>query len=192
MLNIFKKKKPLVVVARLNARLQPFDRGDIEDALESAMAKHGHRVSVVGGGTALAENGEITGCDIEIRLDDPSDATIGIVTSTLEAMLAPKGSHLDIPDRNRRIDFGVQEGLALYLNGTDLPDDVYQDCDVNHVFEESKRLLEGIGSVLRPWDGARETALYMYGSDFRTMKQRLTPFLEAYPLCQRCRIEQIA
>jgi hypothetical protein len=192
MFNIFKRKKPLVVVATLNARLQPVDRGDIEDALDDAMAKHGYRVRVVGGGTLMASNGEVSECDIEIELDDPSDATIGIVTSALEAMLAPKGSRLNIPDQSRRIDFGVQEGLALYLNGTDLPDDVYQGCDVNHVYEESQRLLEGIGAVFSHWQGPQETAFYMYGSDFHAMLQRLTPLLQAYPLCQHCRIEQIA
>ena len=192
MFNLLKKKKPMVVVATLNARLRPDDRADIEDALDAAMAKHKHGVRVVGGGTLMAPNREVSECDIEIELDDPSDAMIEMVMRTLEAMLAPKGSRLNILDQNRRIDFGLQEGLALYLNGTDLPDEVYRDCDVNHVFGECQRLLEGIGAVNSHWQGPEETALYMYGSDFKIMRERLAPFLSTYPLCQQCRVEQIA
>lgn len=192
MFNLFKKKKPIVVVATLNARLQPVDRADIEDALDAAMAKHGHGVRVVGGGTLMAPNGEVSACDIEIELDDPSPKTIEIVTGTLATMLAPKGSRLSIPDQDRTIAFGAQEGLALYLNGTDLPDEVYQTSDVNHVFDECQRLLKGIGAVSSHWRGAEETAFYMYGTDFQAMRQRLAPFLQAYPLCQQCRVEQIA
>ncbi len=111
----------------------------------------------------------------------------------LGAMLAPRGSHLLLPSQNnQRIAFGTDEGLALYLNGTDLPDEVYRACDSNHVYAECQRLLEGIGHVASHWSGPTETALYMYGRDFGEMRQRLEPFLQAYPLCRQCRIEQIA
>lgn len=92
----------------------------------------------------MAANGEVTECDIEI--DELSDVTVDAVSETLATMLAPKGSTLYVSDQDRRIDFGAHEGLALYLNGTDLPDDVYRDCDSNHVYEECGRLLEGWGS----------------------------------------------
>lgn len=192
MFKLFRKKRPAVVVVTLNARLEPVDRGDIEDAFDSAMAKHGHGARVVGGGTMLAPNGEISQCDIEIELDDPSDAMIKLVIGTLNAMLAPKGSRMMIPEGNRVIEFGSLEGLALYLNGTELPDAVYRDCSANHVFEECQRLLEGVGHVSSSWQGASETALYMYGPDFTAMRQRIEPFVGSYPLCEKARIEQIA
>jgi hypothetical protein len=192
MFNIFRKKKPSIIVATLNARLQPIHRADIEDALDDAMAKHGHGVRVVGGGTLMADNGEVSECDIEIELDTLSDALIDTVARTLEAMLAPKGSRIFVPDQGRQIDFGVQEGLALYLNGTDLPDDVYENHDSNHVYAECQRLLEGIGDVSSHWQGPTETALYMYGTGFEAMRDRIMPFVESYPVCQKCRIVQIA
>ena len=192
MFNPLKKKKPALVVATLNARLQPLDRGAIEDALEDAMARQGYGVRVVGGGTLLSSNGEVCQCDIEIELDDPSDAAIKSVIGTLEAMLAPKGSHLFIPEQNRDLAFGAKEGLGLYLNGTDLPDEAYQNCDVNHVFAECQRLLGDIGTVSSHWRGSQETALYIYGTSFAAMREQLIPFLQSYPLCQQCRVEQIA
>ena len=60
------------------------------------------------------------------------------------------------------------------------------------MFEEFGRLLEGEGRVLSYWQGPTETSLYMYGPSFKTMNERLRPFLETYPLCQRCRVVQIA
>jgi len=192
MFEFLRKKKPLVVAVTLNARLRPLDRADVEDAFEEALTKHGHGVRVVGGGTSMTPDGEVSECDIQIELDNPSDKMIATVIGALEAILAPKGSRLQVPGRDQSIAFGAQEGLALYLNGTDLPKDVYADCDVNHVFDECERLLEGIGGVNSYWEGPRETALYMYGTDFITMRERLAPLLESYPLCRQCRIEHIA
>lgn len=140
----------------------------------------------------MAANGEVIDCDIEIEIDELSELTVDAVTETLATMLAPKGSTLYVSDQDRRIDFGAHEGLALYLNGADVPDDVYRDCDSNHVYAECGRLLEGLGVVSSHWQGPREIALYMYGWDFQAMQERLTPFLQEYPLCQQCRVIQIA
>lgn len=192
MFGLFKKRKPSVVVATLNARLQPLDRAALEDAFEAAMTRRGHGIRVVGGGTQMAANGEVTECDIEIEIDELSDVTVNAVSETLATMLAPKGSTLYVSDQDRRFDFGAHEGLALYLNGTDLPDDVYRDCDSNHVYAECGRLLEGLGIVSSHWQGPQETALYMYGWDYKAMRERLAPFLQEYPLCQQCRVTQIA
>jgi hypothetical protein len=189
---LFKKKQPSVVVVTLNARLRPDDRADLEDAFDDFMSNNGHGARVVGGGTMMADNGEVAECDIEIELDDPTAAMINAVVETFSAMLAPKGSRIHISEQDRRIDFGSHEGLALYLNGTSLPDEVYKSCDSNHVYDECGRLIEGVGLVSSHWQGPEETALYMYGSSFSAMHERLIPFLETYPLCQHCRVVQIA
>jgi hypothetical protein len=188
----FFKKKPSIIVATLNARLQPQHRAELEDALESVMAERGLSLRIVGGGTELGTDGEVSSCDIEIELDELSDKTINLIVEALTAMLAPKGSRLHIFDQDRHIDFGGHEGLALYLNGTELPDSVYQTCDSNHVYDECNRLLEGVGTVNSHWQGPEETALYMYGASFEAMQERLAPFLQTYPLCQQCRVVQIA
>lgn len=195
MFGLFGKKKaaPVRVMAVLNARLQPLDRGEIEDAFDTAMSEQGFGIRTVGGGTLLEANGEVSQCDIEIEIDDFSDKAVDTVKGVLGAMLAPRGSHLLLPSQNnQRIAFGTHEGLALYLNGTDLPDEVYRTCDSNHVYAECQRLLEGVGHVASHWQGPTETALYMYGRNFEEMRQRVGSFLQAYPLCARCRIEQIA
>ncbi|MBB3446502.1 hypothetical protein [Rhizobium sp. BK379] len=193
MFGLFRKgSKSAIVVATLNARLQPMDRGELEDAFDAFMAEKKHGMRVVGGGTLQAASGEIAKCDIEIEVDNPTDARLTLLTEVLESMLAPAGSILQIPDQRRSINFGRQHGLAVYVNGAELPASVYEECDINHVVAEFSRLLDGAGVVASNWQGPRDTALYIYGRDFETMLSHLKPFIESYPLLERCRIERIA
>ena len=82
--------------------------------------------------------------------------------------------------------------MAVYLNGSDLPAEVFASCDVNFVISEFSRLLGTGGCILSNWEGPAETALYMYGSSFAGMRGRIEDFLAAYPLCRKCRVAQIA
>ncbi|MDP9194028.1 MAG: hypothetical protein M3P06_20220 [Acidobacteriota bacterium] len=183
--------EPTYVVAQLNARLQPLDRGEFfEDPLEQVLADAGVG-SISGGGTLQAKSGEIEYCDIEIELTTYSERTIRLIVDALERLAAPKGSKLHLPEE-RQLSFGRAEGLAVYLNGTDLPDETYKSCDSNFVYSEFDRLLSGVGHVFSHWQGPNETALYMYGEKFSVMRDRLENFLASYPLCERARVEQIA
>lgn len=187
---MFKKTKEIhSVTVTLNARLQPTHRADLEDALAEVLEQYdiGH---VSGGGSLLTNEGEISECDIEIDAIEVSEQAIGHILGFLEKALAPKGSRLRVNDRT--IPFGHQEGLALYLNGTDLPDEVYQSSDVNVVWSEVDKALGEEGSIHSYHQGNKETALYLYGNSFSTMHALIQPFLDKYPLCRNCRIEQIA
>jgi hypothetical protein len=196
--NLFKKKAVEVtaagiIVAQLNARLQPTHRHELEDAWEEISKKYS-LPPICGGGTKIDPNtGEVEFCDLEFSVSDFSDKTIEQIKGTLEAMGTPKGSILHIHDEPvRRIDFGTQEGIAVYLNGTDLPDETYRDGDSNFVYEEFNRLLGDEGAILSHWQGDSETALYMYGKSFSTMKTLLMPFIDSFPLCAKARVVQIA
>lgn len=196
--NLFKKKAPKgeapsqFVVAQLNARIQPMHRGEFfEDPLNEELQRASIG-EVRGGGTMQSQNGEIAFCDIEIELTESDHGAVNRIIEVLERLGAPKGSKLKIEAENREVSFGVSEGLAVYLNGTDLPDDVYQTCDSNFVYSEFDRLLEGEGRVLSYWQGPTETAFYLYGKSFAQMKAKVAEFVHSYPLCQKCRIEQVA
>jgi hypothetical protein len=181
-----------IVIARLNARLQPLDRGTLyEDPLDAAL-RRAELGAVTGGGTLQDTNGEIELCDIEVELTDSSERSLELVRELLERLGAPKGSSLIVAAGGRELPFGSSEGLALYLNGTDLPDEVYRDSDVNHVYDELNRLLDGIGAVHSYWEGPTETALYAYGTSFESMRDALSGFLQSYPLCEKARVVQIA
>jgi hypothetical protein len=192
---LFKKKEhPPVhsLVAQLNARLQPLHRGEhFEEGLDDKLRKT-KLGEISGGGTMQLQTGEVEYCDIEIKLTHSSPETEQLIIATLEALGAPKGSKLQIPADERVIPFGVNEGLAVYLNGAGLPAETYRKCTVEMVETEFDRLLEDRGHVFSVWRGPTETALYLYGPSFAEMTKLLEPFLGSYPLCEGCRLEQIA
>ena len=192
LINKLKKPRTSILVAQLNARLQPIHRGEFfEDPLNEALDRAALG-QVSGGGTMQAATGEIEYCDIEIQIADEVPKAVKYIVDTLESLGAPKGSKLHIETESREVTFGQLEGLAVYLNGTDLPDHVYRESDSNFVHSEFDRLLDGSGRVLSFWQGPRETAFYAYGSSFQDMGKRLAGFVSSYPLCERCRVVQIA
>lgn len=191
MFGLFKKKKKTVLVtACLNVRLMPIDRGDVfEDPLDEWLQEQGLG-EVDGGGCGLSDSNEVEFCDVEMNLKDASDEVLTRVIQKLEEMGAPKGSSLKWEGSSR--EFGKLEGMGIYLNGTDLPDEVYASNDVNQLIEELAKALEGKGEYFGGWDGPTETGLYCYGPSFGPMKKAAGPLLESHPLCQKARIVQIA
>ena len=138
----------------------------------------------------MAENGEVSFCDIEINLNDNSNENVEKLAQIIDDIGIPKGSFLKAEGLDRAV--GTLEGLALYMNGTELPEDVYKTCDINHVVKKANELIAGIGKMYSHWQGPQDTALYFYGTSFADMKEKTEPFLAEYPLCQKCRVAQIA
>lgn len=188
-----KEPKGQYLTARLNAKVQPIDRGDyFEDPLMETL-EQASLGTVTGGGTQLADEPYgIEFCDLEVLVNEADEQTLAIIIKRLNDLGAPKGSKLILDGSGKEFPFGVHEGVGVFLNGTDLPDEVYAECDVNYVIDEFNRLLGDNGSLRGYWQGSSETALYCYGRSFEQMKAALTPFIETYPLCQGARIEQIA
>lgn len=188
------EKEMFYVTLNLNARFQPLDRGDLEDALSMILEKLDIG-EVVGGGTMLFENGEIQNCDIEMEIyKEKFDGNIELVFNKLSEIT----DQLGIPKQSKLIcenavhPVGKLEGLAFYANGTDLPEDVYKNCDINYVVEQMNQCMKEIGRFYSYWEGAKETALYFYGTSYEKMKDSIEKFVIEYPLCQKSRIEQIA
>lgn len=194
---IFSKPAPVegrLVIARLNAKIQPIARNEVfEDPLSERLAAAGAG-AVTGGGTQLADEPYgIEFCDLEVVLTDESETGLDGLVQHLEALGAPKGSRLLDPESAAPLrTFGTWEGLALFLNGTDLPDEVYASSDVNELIEEIDTALAGAGEMIGHWDGARETGLYFYGPTFAAMKAVVEDVRARWPLAEKSRIEQIA
>ncbi len=182
-----------IVIAQLNARVQPIDRGNyFEDPLDDVLQSSGSG-EVTGGGTQLADEPDgIAYCDIEIMVNELSDATIQQIISTLEELGAPKGSVLKLQEGRNDIEFGCLEGMALFLNGIDLPAEVYEQSDVNDLISRCEALFEGRGRFRGYWEGSSETALYFYGRSFDDMKLSIEDLLATDPLCAMARVVQIA
>ncbi len=198
MFGLFKKKEKKeevesqFIVVTVNARIQPMHRGEIyEDPLDKILSENSIG-EVSGGGTLQYQTGEIEYCDIEVQVNNSNEDTINIIKSSLENIGVPKGSKITVEATDTVIEFGSLEGLAIYLNGTELEAEVYESSDSNHVYSELDRLTEGAGKVYSYWQGPNETAFYLYGSSFSQMKEQISELVSNYPLCQKCRIEQIA
>ena len=198
MFSLFKKKEkkvkvdPQFIAITINARIQPIHRGEIyEDPLDKILAKSSAG-EVSGGGTLQSQTGEIVYCDVEIQVNNSSAETVELIRSSLEKIGVPKGSKIRVEATDTEIEFGSLEGLAIYLNGTDLDAEVYKNSDSNHVYSELDRLTQGTGKVYSYWQGPTETAFYLYGTSFSEMKIQISELVNNYPLCQKCRIEQTA
>lgn len=192
----FRAEEPelFIVTLNLNAPLRPLDRGVLEDALDEVLGRLGIG-EVCGGGTLLSDSGGIENCDIELALEGAPPEPIFRVAAIVEDMGVPKGSSLIWADelgRDMRLPVGRLEGLAVYVNGTDLPREVYRTCDINFAIERMETLMEGIGRQYSYWEGPQETALYFYGASHEKMLGAIKGFLDEYPLCQQCRTERIA
>jgi len=184
--------EPILAYARLNARILPLDRGErYEDPLMEALAENGF-AEVTGGGTGQSENGEIAYCGIDLDLRDVEKG-VPFICDFLAARGAPRGSALEYELNGEKVEtpFGFLEGLAIYLNGSDLPDEVYQTCDVNELYEELNRLLGDRGDIQGHWQAPTETALYLYGYSADEMRSLIAEKLANYPLCQKARVEVI-
>jgi len=197
---IFKKKvdnqEPVgnFIVVQLNEKVMPIDRGLVyEDPIDEFL-KEKQYGEVTGGGTLQEKTGELAYCDIEIKLSTPDidKSVIAEIIDKIEDIGAPKGSKLIIERTKEEIPFGKKEGLALYIDGQNLPPEVYADCDINFVLSEIHRLTNIEPNADRNWEGEKETALYFFSDSFEQMKNSISEFVETYPLCKGARIVQIA
>jgi hypothetical protein len=112
----------------LNARLRPLTvppatRSPLQELLDATAP--GSRVT--GAYTPLTAEREPVVSDIDLDIEGDAREVLERVTAALEAAGAPKGSRAR-PDDGDPVTFDATEGLALYLNGTDLPDEVYATC----------------------------------------------------------------
>lgn len=88
--------------------------------------------------------------------------------------------------------FGKHEGIGIYLDGVNLSEDTYQNCDSNFVVSEIKRLIGDKTDLIRFWEFPEKTGLYFYGKDFFQMEKEIENFMKEYPLCKNAEIKQIA
>ena len=192
-----KKAKPVFAYAKINAPLQPKGRDQLFGEPLAKRLEESGLGEGTGGGALLIPDKGIQYCGIDINMFDLERAPTFICES-LNRRGAPKGSQLDYEVRGEDVvvPFGVAEGVAVYLNGTDLAPEVYQACDVDGVCDGIQKLIEpdegGSGCVVESWQGPRETAVYMLGVSAEAMMEAMAPFIAEYPLCQRARVVRFA
>jgi tetratricopeptide (TPR) repeat protein len=187
-----------VAIIELNMRLRPETRTMRYDDGLDLMLRSKNLGYVNGGDTRRSPEGEIESCSIEIKLSDDSDETRQAILAAAEKLEATKGSRLKYrftaDTTETEYPIGKLEGFAVYLNGADLPDEVYKNNSIREVVDKLCGLLSRNGTlVFSHWNGPKETALYFYGEGgIETMLAKAAPFLKAHPLCEKCRIVRLA
>jgi hypothetical protein len=178
---------PHLVLARVYEHIEPIDRGDrYEDPLQATLETMGVG-RVTGGGSQLNELGGIAHADVEIELANVDEA-LRIVAEALEQAGAPQGSELIQTSDGRVLrEFGKLQCLAIYLDGTSLPDEVYANLD----FEA---LIAALGAAADEdsyrgvWQGPEETGMFFFGPDAEAMFTRVEPVLRGFPIGQNARV----
>ncbi|HEX3234572.1 MAG TPA: hypothetical protein VHR41_10280 [Gemmatimonadales bacterium] len=178
---------PHLILARVYEHIEPIDRGDrYEDPLQATLEKMGIG-RVTGGGSQLNELGGITHADVEIELANIDEA-LRIVAEALEQAGAPQGSELIQASDGRVLrDFGKLQCLAIYLDGTSLPDEVYADLDFEAVVA-ALGAAAGDNSYRGLWQGPEETGMFFFGPDAEAMFARVEPVLHGFPIGQNARV----
>jgi hypothetical protein len=178
---------PHLVLARLYEHIEPMDRGErYEDPLQARLEEMGIG-RVTGGGSQLDELGGITYADVEMELANVEDA-LRIVVEALEAAGAPQGSQLIHGSDSRVLrEFGKLQCLAVFLDGTSLPDEVYADLDFEAVVAAIGGAA-GDNSYRGFWQGPQETGLFLFGADAEAMFARVEPVLRQLPIGQNARV----
>jgi hypothetical protein len=176
-----------IVLARLYEHIEPIDRGNrYEDPLQAALEEKGIG-QVTGGGSQLDENGTIVFVDVELALANLDDG-VSVVVDALEAAGAPQGSELIQASGGGLLrKFGTHQCLAIYLDGTSLPDEVYADLDFDGVVAEIGAAA-GEDSYHGFSQGSEETGLYFFGPDAEAMFARVEPVLRRLPIGQNARV----
>lgn len=180
---------PITVTVRIPARLQPAHRDElivtpVRQLLEQISP--GTRVAVTE--TVVNQHGEPLEAVLELEV--PLADAERVVTAILDLETGlPKGSLVEINGKGAT--FGELEGLAVYLNGTDLDDEVYAAADLQALVDDLQAHLDRDGQLWSYWQGPTETALYFYGPDAGMIRGAIDGRVHEQPLMERCRMVQL-
>lgn len=170
----------------LNMLLLPNERRNIEFLTDELLVSNSLG-EVTGGATFQKKNGEVYKCEIYIKLNDES--SLDSFLDLIKEVKFAKGSRVE--SRNKRIEIGDYEGLALYLDANDLSDDVYNN---NYYDDLIIKLCENLGEsgvFLGTNVFDKYFVLYFYGKDFKTMKDIFLPLLQNNQLCDDYKIKKV-
>ena len=184
----------------LNMRLQPERFRQIGEALDYML--HCNRWGSVSGGSVFtSDEGEPEECEIKIDLTEYSETMRNNLLSALKKLEVAKGSKMSYratdEDANKfdlTCPIGELEGLGIYINKTDLPEEETEGEGIIDIYHLLIDILRNNGALIPSYgENTNEVALYFYGEGgYEFMRNKVAPFLKENLLGQKCRIVQIA
>lgn len=85
----------------------------------------------------------------------------------------------------------MTHGLSLSLDGASLPDEVYEQNDVNELIGSLTSELGSDAELQSWWEGSERTDLYFYARDLERLRSVLESAASRFPLAQDSIIEPI-
>lgn len=180
-----------LVIARIPEHIEPIDRGErYEDPLTNVLEARGLG-QVTGGGSQLDENFRIAFVDLEIQIANLEQG-LPLVVSSLTEFGAPKGSKLlfERDGVQQELAFGSLELAEVFLDGVNLPPEVYEELDFE-AFHKSLRnslLTGGIGEPRGVWSGETETAVFIFAPVAKNVPPVLAGLVQAHPILRNARV----
>lgn len=184
-----KQLQPIEVNILIHEPIQPIDRGErYEDPVFEALKNAGVGGEGDGAGSLCSKEGEIEEVDFDVELKSLDAIPVDI--KVLEERGVPKGSVLRYQHKGKDVEvqFGVTEGVAIYLDGVTQPQEVYASTTAQELLDKLLEALDGAAEFRGPWQGPRETSLYVYGRDAERIFEKFEPVLRAYPLSRNARV----
>ncbi len=191
--SLFKRKSGQIIIARLNDKILPVDRGLLyEDPLDIFL-KEQRIGKVTGGGTQLTSDKEIEYAEIEIMITGRMNIleTTQSVIDKLEQLGAPKGSKLIY--ENQEICFGKREGMAVYFDKSNTTDKDSSQYDVDDIASSLANLIDtGIENQRYMELKNNKTLLCFYKDSFEDMRNSIAEYIDTCRFKQYIKIVQIA
>ena len=180
----------LPVTVRIQARLQDDQRAEVIDALfEALLARVSPPSRVTGSELVVGVHGEPRAVLAHLEVAPVDAERVVAAFLDLEDGL-PQGSRVEI--NGASAPFGRLQGLAVYLNGTQLDADAYTQGDLQATVDALTLAAGDAGTLWSHWMGPAETALYFYGGDAALLRTRLEAAAPGLPLLERCRFVAVA
>jgi hypothetical protein len=181
------KPRPHFVLVTIWEHIEPIARGDrYEDPLYDVLGEED--LAIVGGGSSITQELGIEYVNLELELT--SLTHIPNVIETLEKQGAPKGSQLKYTSEGKDTlrEFGTTECLALFLDGVNLPEEVYKSTDIDELVERLLETSKGLAEFRASWYGESETSIHFFGDNADNLFKLMEPVLTEYPLCRNARV----
>ncbi len=176
----------------LNMKLEVEHLEEIEEFFAELFEETGLGKIVNGGGISYLDNNEVDYCDIDIDFKD--EKSIQAFIENAKHFPIAKDSLLIYDEM--KVSIGEKEGLALYFDNKNLPEQPKSEEEVDPLIE----LIEALDASLEAkeydfffsyFEDSKITALYYYGESFEEMYKIFQDLLISNSLCKSVEIVQI-
>jgi hypothetical protein len=181
------KPRPHFILVTIWEHIAPIDRGiRYAEPLYEALGEED--LAIVGEGSRFTKELGIEYVNLELELTNL--AFIPKIMETLEQQGAPKGSELKytVEGKDTVQEFGTTECLALFLDGVNLPKEVYQSTDIDELVERLLEASSRLAEFRASWAGDEETSIHFFGDNADELFKWMEPVITEYPLCRNARV----